>query len=509
MKEQLRPCGPFWFLSPTLTVVLLTFGVGGCRPDLPLPSSNPLTTGEAPEFVVRVEPEAPLDAAPRVLRARVQWPDPIDKERVFLIRGEVTDYHLRQIEREDLTKTLEERIVPAIVWAEDDRNVVIAPREVLEPGQTYAVASGEPSRVVHFVVRKDEETALWERIWPPFDEPAGFGIFCGSLELPDAVVDMRLDPFGPQGTLTRGIAANGPGARCLRFQIQDSQAQTMGTSWVLPPRIEMPGGPVVQMEPAIASFGEMIAEVTPLECDNDEVSFGLGCAVVMDDRINVRTPDSDLLWGIVGSGMERIAKTASKERFVIKGFTPDTEIALDVFTVDPFGRTRRESLTAVTKSLSAHVVLNEVLANPVGPEPHQEWVELYNDGKVDTSLAGYRILDIGGDTVLPDVLLPAGQFAVVVNESYVEDDEVDVTPPPDAILVRIAALGKSGLSNSGELLRLLDPEGNTISRSSAFSKPKAGQSVSRITPDASDGVSSSFVITEPTPGKRNAVMPDP
>ena len=362
---------------------------------------------------------------------------------------------------------------------------------------------------MHFVVRKDEENPLWERIWPPFDESAGFGIFCGSLELPDAVVDLQLDPFGPHGTLTRGIAANGPGARCIRFQIQDSDGQTMGTSWVLPPRIEMPGGAFVQMEPAIAALGEMTAEVTPLECEGDEVSFGPGCAVVMDDRIIVRTPDSDLLWGIVGPGIERIAKTASKERFVIKGFSPDTEIALDVFTVDPFGRTHRESLTAVTKSLSAHVLLNEVMANPVGPEPHQEWVELYNDGMVDTSLAGYRILDIGGDAVLPDVLLPAGQFAVVVNESYVEDDEVDVVPPPDAILVRIAALGKSGLSNSGELLRLLDPEGNTISRFSAFPKPKAGQSVSRVTPDASDGVSSSFVITEPTPGKRNAVMPDP
>jgi hypothetical protein len=124
-------------------------------------------------------------------------------------------------------------------------------------------------------------------------------------------------------------------------------------------------------------------------------------------------------------------------------------------------------------------------------------------------LVGYRILDIGGDTVLPDVVLPAGQFAVVVNETYLEDDEVDVLPPPEAILVRVPALGKSGLSNAGELLRLVDPEGHTISRFPALPKPKAGQSVSRRTTDASDGVSSSFVITEPTPGMRNAVVPDP
>lgn len=491
--------------------MLLTFVVAGCRPDLPLAGSNPLSTDGAPEFVVRIEPDAPLDATPRVLRAHVQWPNPIDKERVFLIRGEVTDYHLRQIERDDLSKTLVERMVPAIVWAEDERNVVIAPTVVLEPGQTYAVASGDPSRVTHFVVRKDEDPLLLQRIWPPFDEPGGFGIFCGNMDFPDATMDVQIDPLGPTGTLSRGISGNGPGPHCLRFQTQGRAEQSGRDSWVLPPFVELPGlgGVVVQLEPAMALPVEVFGETTALECDRDEITFGPGCAVVMDDRISVRTPAGELLWGIVGAGMERITKTASKERFVIKGFVPDTEITLDVVTIDPFGQTQRESFTATTQSLSAHVVLNEVMANPIGAEPHQEWVELYNDGIVDTSLLGYHILDIGGDAVLPDVMLPAGQFAVVVNESYVEDEEVDVTPPADAIVVRIKALGKSGLSNSGELLRLVDPEGHTISRFSAFPKPKAGQSVSRVTPDASDGVSSSFAITEPTPGKRNEVMADP
>ncbi|MBK9266298.1 MAG: lamin tail domain-containing protein [Polyangiaceae bacterium] len=157
----------------------------------------------------------------------------------------------------------------------------------------------------------------------------------------------------------------------------------------------------------------------------------------------------------------------------------------------------------------AHVVLNEVMANPIGPEPHQEWVELYNDGQADAALSGYRILDIGGETVLPEALLPPGQFAVVVNEKFVADDEIDVAPDPSAILVRVPSLGRSGLSNSGELLRLVHPEGHTISRFPALPKPKAGQSVSRRTPSAPDGVSSSFLISEPTPGLPNAVMADP
>jgi len=512
MKQGHPRSGPFGFLTPTLTVVLLTFLVCGCRPDLnlPVPSSKPLTSTDPLEFVVRIEPDAPLENAPRVLRAHVQWPNPIDKERVFLIRGEVSEYHLRQIARDDLTKTLTERIVPAIVWAEDERNVVIAPTMVLEPGQTYAVASGEPSKAVHFVVTKDRAVPLMKRMWP--DAPSGFGIYCGETELPDVAMDMRLDPLGPGGRLSRGIAENAPGRRCLRFQAEGRWNGEGASSCLLPPMLEIPGlvGGVVQIEPTtFEPPGEVVNEIDPLECNDDEIPFGLGCAVVMDDRLGIRTPAADLLWGIAGSGIEMVTKSASKGKFLLKGFPPNTDIALEVVTIDSLGRTRRDSFTATTKPLSAHVVLNEVLANPVGPEPHQEWVEIYNDGQIATTLAGYRILDIGGDTVLPDVVLPAGQFALVVNESFVEDDEVDVGPPPEAMLVRVPALGKSGLSNSGELLRLVVPEGNTISRFPALPKPKAGNSVSRRTPDATDGVSSSFAITEPTPGLRNIVTDDP
>lgn len=510
MKQELRLSGPFSFFPPTLTVVLLTFVVAGCRPDLPDPGSFPLTAADPPEFIVRVEPDAPLEATPRVLRAHLQWPSPIDKERVFLIRGEVTEYHLRQIEQSDLTKTLMERIVPAVVWAEDERNVVIAPTVTLEPGQTYAVVSGEPSKAMHFVVRKDVEPLLLNRIWPAFDEPTGFGIFCGAAELPEVELDTRLDPLGPRGTWRRGIAERGPGQGCLRFQLEEDAEDFGMGSWILPPTLDIPGFGVLPIEPGtFEPSAAVVNELLPVECDPGEVSFGPGCAVVMDDRIGVRAPERDLLWGISGEGMDRIQIAAKKERFVIKGFSPETDIELDVVTVDRFGRTQREKFAAKMNASSAHVVLNEVLANPVGPEPHQEWVELYNDGKVETSLGGYRILDIGGDTVLPDILLPAGQLAVVVSEKFVADDEVDVPPAPNAILVRVPALGKSGLSNSGELLRLVDPEGHTISRFPALPKPKAGQSVSRRTPDAPDGVSSSFVITEPTPGLRNFVAADP
>ncbi len=454
-----------------------------------------------------MEPEAEFSAVPRVLRVHIQGPGMIDKDRVFLIRGEVTDYHRRQIERDELTKTLQARMIPALVWAEDEQHVVVAPTVMLEPGQTYAVASGDPPKVEHFVVTTEDDVPLLSRIWPPAEVPAPFGIFCGEQALPDFALGARLDPLGPRGLVRRGIAVGGLGDACLRFQISGRwPVQMDGGPWVLPPILELPGlrGPVLRIEPAIlASTAEMADEIMPLPCEEGEVSFGPGCADVMDDRVIVRAPDGELLWAIAGDGVERWVATKSKERFVLKDIAPETQISLDVATVDTMGRTQRVTFQALTKSSSAHIVLNEVLANPLGPEPHQEWVELYNDGLVETSLLGYRILDIGGDTVLPDVILQPGQFALVVNETFVEDDEVDVCPAKETLVVRVPMLGKTGLSNSGELLRLADPDGHFISRFPALPKPKAGLSVSRSTPDAPDGVSTSFAVTPPTPGMWN------
>ena len=505
MKQQNPLRGPFWFLPPTLLVGLLTFGVAACRPELPLTPSSPLAVSAPPEFVVRVEPDAPLTDAARVLRVHAEWPDPIDPLRVFLIRGEVSDYHLRQIARDDLTQTLLERIVPAVVWTVAEGHVVLAPTEVLSPGQTYALASGDPSRVVHFAVTSVDPPPLLSRTWPPEDKPGPLGIFCGDEPLPEVDLEQKLEPFGPVGILTRGIVPGGPGRRCLRLEVSGSAENESGP-WVLPPVVEIPqlGEGMVQVEPISFWPVQGVAnEIVPLECVEEEVSFGPGCAVVMDDRIIVRGPEADVLWGIAADGIDIVTKTVNKERFVILGLLPETDIGFDVVTIDSFGQTLRQSFITTTKSITAHVVINEVLANPIGPEPHQEWVELYNDGQVETSLSGYRILDIGGETVLPDVPLLAGQFAVVVNETFVPDDEVDVAPAAEAVLVRDPALGKSGLSNSGELLRLVDPEGRTISRFPALPKPKAGQSVSRRTPYAPDGVSSSFVIAGPSPGCEN------
>jgi hypothetical protein len=152
-------------------------------------------------------------------------------------------------------------------------------------------------------------------------------------------------------------------------------------------------------------------------------------------------------------------------------------------------------------------VLNEVLANAVGPEPEQEWVEIVNDGQVAAALGGWVVSDIGGEVALPDVLLNAGGYALIVNDDYDGSGKYDPAPAPDTLLVRVPKLGKNGLSNEGEPLELTDPEGVVRSRFPKVPKPKAGRSVMRSQPLSPDDDEGSFVLGEEgasTPGGPNS-----
>jgi hypothetical protein len=90
-----------------------------------------------------------------------------------------------------------------------------------------------------------------------------------------------------------------------------------------------------------------------------------------------------------------------------------------------------------------------------------------------------------------------------VNESYLEKDDFDPPPAPGTLLLRVPKLGAGGLANSGEPLALLDGEGAEVSIFPSIPAKKAGKSVARRSPRAPDVLSSSFVLTEPTPGHPN------
>jgi hypothetical protein len=109
---------------------------------------------------------------------------------------------------------------------------------------------------------------------------------------------------------------------------------------------------------------------------------------------------------------------------------------------------------------AGHLVITEVLANPAGSETRQEWIELANLGAQAESTAGLRIEDAGGFDMLPEAVLAPGGRALIVGATFDAQGAGDVPPRADTLILRVAGrIGRDGLGQAGELVRLVDPTG--------------------------------------------------
>ena len=491
-----------WFITWVAVVA--------CRPDLP-PRNRESNEGGAGVVALTLEPPSAADAAPPVVRLHLNVPGPgeVDPAGFVLIEGEIGPAHLRQLEQGELSNALVERLVPTLTWIDarsaldlTDTTVVVAPTITLSRGAVYTVASGDPLFALEIAVAEDDAAPWLERIWPPAEIAATsrFAIWCGETTLAPVSLDATLEPGGTHAVLRSGVVDASP-TRCLRLDAEEALDEPR----IGPPAIEA-GSTLVLLDPRPLQMDVEPTELTALICEDDEVSFGPGCARVLDDRILGRSPEAALLWTVLGDGLDEVFLTGPGDEFVLAPLPPLTAISLDVAAVDTAGAIRSTTFAATTKAAMPHLILNEVLANPLGPEPDQEWVEIVNDGTVTADLGGYILRDLGGEVALPEGALPPGGFALIVNEGFVEDDEIDAPPAAGTLLLRVPKLGKDGLSNAGEPLKLEDALGTVVSRFPAIPKPKPGRSVLRVTPRSPDGVASSFAVAAelPTPGTPNS-----
>jgi len=125
------------------------------------------------------------------------------------------------------------------------------------------------------------------------------------------------------------------------------------------------------------------------------------------------------------------------------------------------------------------IKLNEVYANVAGPDEGNEWIEIYNTSKDNTGWSGVRI---GGWKVVDD----EGTLATVPLGINLQPDEYYVFE------------GLSGLSNTGENIRVINEKGEVIDHLE-YTSTVEGRSIARI-PNASDN----WVIdAEPTKSRNN------
>jgi hypothetical protein len=152
------------------------------------------------------------------------------------------------------------------------------------------------------------------------------------------------------------------------------------------------------------------------------------------------------------------------------------------------------------------LAITEILANPAGSENTQEFVEIYNAGSDAVALGGLLLADKSGSDALPEVLLPAGAYAIVVPDAYNAADGKDPAPREGTVIVRVPGrLASDGLANTGEPVRLLTAGGFVISQYGGWVDVSAtawsGKSVKRSGSDACDGPDAwSKTPSSPTPG---------
>jgi hypothetical protein len=434
-----------------------------------------------------------------------------------LYRGELSDYHQQRIAKGDLPNTLLEREVPLMTWANGVgdagivRSVSSQPQAPLAAGAAYTWAFVGQGPLLSFSVGR-EQAIDWRRLWPlPGAGFWNYAAYCRDLEAPlgdagsgsmDGAVnstplDLIFEPGARHIQLQRGLGLSDVGqADCVHLQITDDPLPEL----LVPPLVAARG----ILDPAPLQT-QSTAPILPLTCDDSWQPLRPGCIRVLDDRITIAAPPAASLWLLASASGDLRFHGVVEGAFTVKGFTPGQQLTLDFAAFLADGQRHQGRLTVTMAAAQSHVVINELLANPLGMEPAQEWLELYNDGGSVVDLEGWTVGDGTSQTSLPAVTLSPGEYLIVTSEQH-DGAGDDVAFAERTQVVRLPTLGSNGFSNSGEEVRLLSRTGQLQSRFAARAASTGGVSLARVAPEAPDDDTASFAVHgEPgaSPGAMN------
>ena len=178
----------------------------------------------------------------------------------------------------------------------------------------------------------------------------------------------------------------------------------------------------------------------------------------------------------------------------------------------------------------SHLLINEIYYDPLGSEPNEEWIELYNPGVVAIDLSNHKIGDEEiqgggegmysfptGSSINPDAFLVVANRAVSFYALYGKNPDFELIESdslvPNLIKYTTWANGSVNLSNTGDEVLLLDGTDSVIdavvygggSYDSIIAYPgvvKSGHSIERLSKGGdTDNCATDFVNqATPTPG---------
>ncbi len=176
-------------------------------------------------------------------------------------------------------------------------------------------------------------------------------------------------------------------------------------------------------------------------------------------------------------------------------------------------------LSPVIGASPSTLLISEVLYDPLGTEPNEEWIEVFNNSASPMELTDWTISDnLSTDVISPTTTIPAGGCMVIAASS--EDFYANYPAFTGAIVFIADGRIGNGLGNTDDRLILKDGEGTLIDQVSygtdttAFDPPcpdvSAGHSLERSPANVDTDTFEDWIDQEvPDPGEVNAPTPTP
>jgi hypothetical protein len=370
--------------------------------------------------------------------------------------------------------------VPLRYWRErsegEAADTWLQPLVPLETDVTYTLAfTGLGVMQALRAVAQPSEAPLRRLFPPPGSEKHRISVLC---DVPDDALphSFALSPGDSSVEIASGVAGL-PGAGCATLSLRGELAE-----------------PAVA-PPVLAGFALEPSAWLPTRpkaaggCERGELFLG-ACLQIFDDRLVITPEGDDELWVLDRPEPVTVAAREGAATVLLRDLLPDTLVTLRGVVVSNAGAPEPFERSALTARARRHVVLSEVLANPNGPEPASEWIEIVNDSARPASLAGLWLEDSGGHAALPAAELAPGELALLVPAGFLAS-AADVPLPEGVRLLELSSLGARGLSNGGESLLLVGAEG-VVSRFPALAAPHPGRSIARRSLDGADDDPANF-----------------
>ncbi len=239
-------------------------------------------------------------------------------------------------------------------------------------------------------------------------------------------------------------------------------------------------------------------ELLPVSCAIDESEVAIGCALIDDHNLQLRLRANEPVRFHLKVSEQNLSLTAPRGDSVIalRDREPDSLIQMQLTATDEAGNRSITPLSLRTQTDLARLSITEVRADPRGPEPEQEFIELLNYGDDPIDLKGFSISDslddLGVVIEQSQVVFPNARILLVADDFNAEEPRDDA-PLPGTLLVRIGnSLTGSGLANAGEDIFLRDPSGRRVSAAPAVPQPRAGVCIIRVSDQMRDSSEESF-----------------